>query len=197
MPGFQLHASVADSVLSDRFIALAPAWSAIAAPIAGALLPWPDVGRASVCRCCYWCGRAHRRLDRCIARRFRPWTLDERGAADGRHGRHPLRRNRSPLLCRGCQKRKVSRLFGRYFSRAFTRGSWRTPSSSARRRAAGDVSPLLRPAQLYQHYRERQSRGPGRAVDRVLHRMVEIVFRNGRTVDRFIGDMVVGCSAPR
>ena len=178
------------------------AWSAVAATVAGALLIglmsaalpfWVAAGGASAL-VAGWTGASLFAFDRGL------WLAMAQP--------HP--RRRAVALFAGtayryfvedAEKRKVSRLFGRYVSRdVYTQLMAQPGAGRARRRAARDVGPLLGPARFYQHHREGQSRGPRRAAERVLHahgRDRLSKWWDGRQIRRRHGDGAVRRPAGR
>ena len=192
MIGIQLHASVADSILSNRFLAPAPRWTAVAAifgtavaiGLMASMLPFWIAALGGGGLALVWTGTALAAFDRgywlALAQPLAAMGLALFVGTAYRY------------FVEDAEKRKVSRLFGRYVSRDVYKQLMANPNlaelGGARRemtvlfsdlRGFTTITEKGRPEELVQQLNE------------YFTRMVDIVFRNGGTVDKFVGDMVM------
>jgi len=192
VPGIQYHASVADSILSNRLLRPAPGWTAVAATAGGALLM--GVMSATLP---FWAAAAG------AAALIAGWT----GTSLFAFGRGLWLVMAQPILATAvalfagtayryfvedAEKRKVSRLFGRYVSRDVYKQLMAHPELAALGGGRREMSVLFSDLRGFTTITEKGN--PEELVQQLneyFTRMVEIVFRNGGTVDKFVGDMVM------
>jgi adenylate cyclase len=192
MIGIQLHASVADSILSNRLLRPARPWTAVAVTLGAALL----VGLMSA-TLSFWAAATIAFL---VAG---GWTGVSLAAFD----RGLWLVMAQPILAVGvalfagtayryfvedAEKRKVSRLFGRYVSRDVYKQLMAHPELAELGGARREMSVLFSDLRGFTSITEKGN--PEDLVQQLneyFSRMVDIVFRNGGTVDKFVGDMVM------
>ena len=192
MRGIQLHASVADSLLSNRFLRPGPAWTAIAATVAVALviglvsaaLPfWAAAGGAAAL-VAGWTGASLFAFDRGLwLVMAQPILATALALFAGTAYRY---------FVEDAEKRKVSRLFGRYVSRDVYKQLMASPGLAELGGGRREMSVLFSDLRGFTSITEKGN--PEDLVDQLneyFTRMVDVVFRNGGTVDKFVGDMVM------
>ncbi len=198
MPGIQLHASMADSILSNRFIRPATARSRVAAVIvtAGAIgllaafLPFTVAAGASLAILLGWTVLA------VTAFKSGLWLNLVQPVAAGAVAL--FFGTAYQYFIEGREKRKVSKLFGRYVSRDVYTQLMAHPDSAQLGGKRREMTVLFSDIRGFTTVTERGN--PEELVGQLneyFSRMVEIVFKHKGTVDKFVGDMVMALfSAP-
>ncbi len=190
--GIQLHATVADSILSNRFLRPSAAWVLPAVVVAGALviglmsamLPFAAAAGGAVAVAAGWSGLALWLFGRGVwAPMAQPVLAVGIALFAGTAYRY---------FVEDAEKRKVSRLFGRYVSRDVYKQLMANPSMAELGGARREMSVLFSDMRGFTAITEK---GEPEALVRQLNEyftlMVDIVFRNGGTIDKFVGDMVM------
>jgi adenylate cyclase len=192
VPGIQLHASVADSVLSDLFLQPASRVSAVAGVLGVALavglmsaaLPFWVAAAGAGALALGWTGASLVTFDRGL------WIVMAQ----------PILAMAIALFAgtayryfvEDAEKRKVSRLFGRYVSRDVYKRLIDNPALAELGGDRREMSVLFSDLRGFTTITEKgHPEDLVQQLNEYFSSMVDIVFRNGGTVDKFVGDMVM------
>jgi adenylate cyclase len=192
MPGIQMHASVADSILSNRFItpsrpAMRMATTVLAALAVGLLAAFLSFTPAAVAAAILMAGWA-----------FYAWFAFSRGAFFNMS--QPLASMALALFAgtayqyfvEGKEKRVVKRLFGRYVSKDVYAQLLEHPESAELGGRRREMSVLFSDIRGFTSVTERgEPEALVSQLNEYFSRMVDIVFQHHGTVDKFVGDMVM------
>jgi adenylate cyclase len=192
MNGIQLHASVADSILSNRFLHPSPAWTLVAAGVAiallvglmSAMLPFAAAATGTIASAIGWSLLAMWQFNGGVwVPMAQPLVTAGLALFAGTAYRY---------FVEDAEKRKVSKLFGRYVSRDVYTQLLANPSLAELGGARRDMTVLFSDVRGFTAITEKGN--PEDLVQQLneyFTRMVDVVFRNGGTVDKFVGDMVM------
>src|SRR5262245_5335930 len=192
MPGIQLHASMADGILTNRFIRPAPERSRIASVLvtAGAIgllaafLPFAAAAVASLAILGGWTFftiTAFR--DGLWLNLVQPVSVGALALFFGTAYQY---------FVEGREKRKVAKLFGRFVSRDVHAQLMKHPELAELGGKRREMTVLFSDIRGFTTVTERGNPEElVRQLNEYFSRMVEIVFKHKGTVDKFVGDMVM------
>ncbi len=198
MPGIQLHATMADSILANRFIRPAPDRSrllavvvtALAIGLLAAFLPFASSAAASMAILGGWTFYTF------AAFKGGLWLNLVQPVAAG--GLALFFGTAYQYFIEGREKRKVARLFGRYVSKDVYAHLMSNPDLAELGGKRREMTVLFSDIRGFTSVTERGD--PEELVAQLneyFTRMVDIVFKHHGTVDKFVGDMVMALfSAP-
>jgi len=192
LPGIQVHASVADNVLSDLFMRPANDWSRVVGTLAAAILiglmsaalPFSIAAAGAAVVAAMWTGGSLYTFDRGL------WVAMAQpllGIAIALFTGTAYR-----YFVEDAEKRKVSRLFGRYVSRDVYKQLVAHPELAELGGIRRDMTVLFSDLRGFTSITEKgEPEALVHQLNEYFTEMVNIVFRNGGTVDKFVGDMVM------